>query len=124
MLALHRRLIGARAFGRRLGGPQTIQRSGARLAGLRSRASKYPRVAAAGADRRRRAVAQRLVRAFVVVGRQSGADAGLGLAHGVVGAKLGHLILQAEPEVLEENVVPAQPRPSIEIRMSGRSIGL
>src|SRR3954454_4235978 len=73
-------------------------------AGRRSRSSTYPR-AFCFVGLARRAIAQALVLALLVIKAEPGADAGLGLGDAGIGVEVDLLVFEAAPQPLNEDVV-------------------
>ena len=73
-------------------------------AGRRSRSSTYPG-AFCFVGLARRAIAQALVLALLVIKVEPGADAGLGLGDADIGVEVDLLVFEAAPQPLDEDVV-------------------
>src|SRR5580704_18401448 len=73
-------------------------------AGRRSRSSTYPR-AFCFVGLTRRAIAQALVLALLVIKAEPGADAGFGLGDTGIGVEVDLLVFKAAPQPLDEDVV-------------------
>src|ERR1700682_841178 len=73
-------------------------------AGRQSRSSTYPR-AFCFIGLARRAIAQALVLALLVIEAEPGADAGLGLGNAGIGVEIDFLVFEAAPQPLDEDVV-------------------
>src|SRR6202040_3807163 len=77
-------------------------------AGRRSRSSPYP-PAFCFVGLTRRAIAQALVLALLVIKAEPGADAGLGLGDTGIGVEVDLLVFQATPQSLDKDVVHESP---------------
>ena len=73
------------------------------VAGRRSRSSTYP-PAFCFVGLARRAIAQALVLALLVIEAEPGADAGLGLGDAGIGVEVDLLVFEAAPQPLDEDV--------------------
>src|SRR5215471_16739700 len=73
-------------------------------AGRRSRSSTYPR-AFCFVGLTRRAIAQALVLALLIIKAEPGADADLGLGDTGIGVEVDFLVFEAAPQPLDEDVV-------------------
>src|SRR5262249_14485098 len=78
---------------------------GGSAAGRQRRSSTYPQ--ALLVDLPRRAIAEALVLALVVVEAQPSANPGLGLGHGRVGMEVDLLVFEATPQSFDKDVVHA-----------------
>src|SRR6202040_773930 len=79
--------------------------SGGSAAGRQRRSSTYPQALLVNLPRR--AIAEALVLALVIVEAEPGADAGLGLGHRRIGVEVDFLVFEAAPQPLDEDVVHA-----------------
>src|SRR5947209_11739142 len=80
--------------------------SGGSAAGRQRRSSTYPQALLVNLPRR--AIAEALVLALLIVEVEPGANAGLGFAHSRIGIEVDLLVFQASPQSLDKNVVHAQ----------------
>src|ERR1700722_3116019 len=74
-------------------------------AGRQSRSSTYPQAFLVNLSRR--AVAEALVLALLIVEIEPGANTGLGLGHTRIGVEVDLLVFEASPQPLDEDVVHA-----------------
>src|SRR4051794_5776760 len=81
-----------------------VEDVGEGAAGRRSRSSTYPR-AFCFVGLARRAVAQALVLALLVIEAEPGADTGLRLGDAGIGVEVNFLVFEAAPQPLNEDVV-------------------
>src|SRR5438477_9043792 len=77
--------------------------SGGSAAGRRSRSSTYPQAFLVNLPRR--AVAEALMRALVIVEAEPCANAGLGLGDRRIGVEIDLLVFEAAPQPFDEDVV-------------------
>src|ERR687884_855783 len=93
--------------------------SGGSAAGRQSRSSTYPQ--AFLVDLPRRAIAEALVLALLVVEAEPSADAGLGFGHRRIGIEVDLLVFEAAPQPLDEDIVHA---PALAVHADGDPVPL